>query len=921
MYRCRLRWLRNGSWSQLLARQGSALRSGRHSSSSGTVLGAATERKDPHRDNAQPFSFQGVDTENELRDVLTHLGERLTGKRVAAAFRRLIQFECIPQKETLTFMTDMALQHASSMSVDDAISLLTCCCRLPSQLAFVSEAMMWRIVERECLLQLNGVLIAKCLTSLADLQQFQQPPSSTFDPADETIISFKLLEELGRLFVASGFAANLSTSHLVQIVSGFGKLRFQNPTVQQVICEEVSNSSRLESMRYDELVSVWRALVSLQVAHRRALVAVSDEIILPERLLGFKATELVSLLAASKQLPFRQWQFLFKLIAEMTKDERLSIYTEAHIVHIIHALCGLRFQSQSLRVFLKEATDDCRLPLFTQQGMLSMLSALKSAGYGSHPNVQILMEKAQDLVLVGQDRLSERELLNLVFGKRSSEAEEALCSRLLEQLMRPEKLQTLSDEALAKILPGMCQRGITNEAQLNCCTEEIVRRLQTATPEILSFYAYGFRVNRIHADCFIAPFAEEVVKEERLSNFTSQHLTGIFYSLARLGWKDVSTFQSLLRVIARPQNLDQCSEQGLVNIVAGIQLSRVPLNRDAARLLNETVQSPRLLHFSERSLLSLITSFKRMRLRSHQWTRPVFEEITKIGRLARLTNEELAELLFVLPGLKQKTAQGMDRLKTEVLKPHRLNKMDPDQLSRLVCGLGGLRMSEEDVWQSIQEYLSTIDVTSLTNNTLANFVYGLGEAVSPDKDLCAKILEEATQEGRMMDYTPSELTDIVVGMEKLQEADPPSAVCLTETLDDANRLTNLTDQRLILIFVSTAQIAASRDSSSFPDALLSVVADPGFMSRLHSHQLVQLCSVLKHNMFRQAPFLSLAVALSEEVQKSHRLTSMSLGDLTTLSVTFADAGFKKSPVVANIAQELMERFLRKTEDQRKYGET
>ncbi len=915
MYRCRLRWLRNGSWSQLLARQGSALRYGRPSSSGGTVLDTATESKDPFRDDAQHFSFNAVDSESELRDVLTHLEEKMTGKRVAAAFRRLVQFGSVPQKETLSFMTELALKHAPSMAAADVVSLLQSCCQLPSHLSSVSEAMMLRIIDRECVLQLNGVLIARCLASLADLQRsIQQPPSPTSNPSDETA-SFKVLQEFSRLFVAPGFAANLLTSHLVQIASGFGMLRFQNPAVQHMICDEVSNTSRLQSMRYEELVSVWRALASLQVVtHRRALTIVGDEIVRPERLQGFKATELVSLLTASKQLlPFRQWPFLLKLIAEMSKPERLSIYTEAHIVHIIHALSGLRVQSQALQVFLEEATDDCRLPLFTQQGMLSMLSALKSLGYANHPCVRILMGKAQDLVRVEQDRLSERELLTFIFGKRSSEAEEALCDRLLEQLTRPEKLQTLSDEALAGILPGMCQRGITDEAQLNRCTEEIVRRLQTATPEMLSFYAYGFRVNRIHADCFLVPLAAEVVKEERLSNFHSHQLAGIFYSLARLGWKDASTFQCLLRTMTHPRNLDQCSEQGLVNVITGIQLSRMSMSTAVEKLLTEATQSHRMLHASERSLISLITSFKRMRLRSQQWTRPVFEEITKIGRLARLTNEELTELLFVLPGLKQKTAQGMNRLKTEVLKPHRLDKMDPEQLSRLVYGLGGLRMSEEDVWQSIQACLSSIDVTHLTNNALAHFVYGLGDAASHDKDLCATMLKEATDEGRMMDYSPAELTDIVVGMERLHEADPPSAVRLTEALGNVQRLTDLTDQQLTLIFVSVAQIVQSGNAPSFPDALLSVVTDPDRISRFQPYQLAHLCTVLEHRMFQQAPLLSLGVALSEEMQKSHRLTSMSPGELTKLSVTFAEAGFKNNPVVTCISQELMDRFLRDRE--------
>eukprot|EP00210_Caulerpa_lentillifera_P001148 g1105.t1 len=857
----------------------------------------ASESAPPVRNRIRFFDFNALHDEQELKSVLERLGPRLTTRQLAAAFHRLKELAKAPQNVILDQLTDRVVSLNHDMSASDIMLILNSCVRLRFRSERLLNALVNRLMQREVKLQLNGALIASILVSMGLLQDDSPLHLRNTRPGESTqFLYFELAEEMSRIALTDGFFEGLKTQEFTQMISGFGMLRFHNPKLKLLISEELMKEHRLLSMKYQDLVYTWKAISQLQIDDWLLIKHVSQEIIKPERIQGFKVRELEIILLSIKPMKYRPRNLIKSILIEITRPDRMSMISEMQLTNIIQTLGVVSYRDEVvLEQLLQEVMKPRRLNLFTKTELSLIAYSFKKLKFSPVELMERLISEVEGVFL--DSGLSDEHLLSFILGPRKSELEEESCNKLLKQLLVPERLRKLSDLSLSGLLAGLYERKITDPDQITPCISEIQTRLKSASAQVLSYFAYGLRTNKIEDPQILQTFVDEVIKEEKLKSFNAPQLTGVVYALEEL---------------VQIHRINEVSEKGLANLITSLQHTGLPLTHPCVEsVLTEAVESSRLLKYSERSLMSMINSFGRMRVRQKEWSFPLFNEVTKLGRLARLSNEELAELVYNTAQMRIRSGKGIDDLKNELKKSNRLTKFTNHDFANLIYAIGICRITDHDfVKLVIDSFISKTDLTTLKNSEIANIIHGLATLGYSDENCLMKILPEALQEERLAIMTNSEFASLVYGLFQLQTSHPRFTRILINEIEKPNRLVKFTNHQLTYVAVSLMN-ACSNLEHPVPAELITELSKIDRVSRFEDYQLVELVKGLaKSGSTSDRDQSRLIEIIVDEIKKPERRASMSRSNLTSISRHLSEFGFRDHVVLKSISDDLIDRFLK-----------
>lgn len=512
-----------------------------------------------------------------------------------------------------------------------------------------------------------------------------------------------LLDEL----VSGDYFSRFTTQQIGNVIYGLGRLKCQHAEVHKAVAQELSKKDRLEEMKYLELSTVFVGLGQMQFLEIDTLNLIATEVMKPTRLAGFKPLELAYILHGSGMLKYKNKRFLHALTSEVTRGNRLVGFREKELANITYALGLLDFKDEAVvSILLREITRKERLDIFTDQGLENIVFAMRKMGRGADPLLSKLVKESNNLISPAA-KMSDAQLFSTVFGCGKTIDFDSVSMSLVKELLDPVRIKNYPDESLSGLLNGLHQIGYTDPLGLEMCLNEVVSRLQRVDARVLSYFAYGLRVNKVDNSEVLRMFAEEVSKPERLSAFTHQQLTGTFYALCLLGWKRADVVQTMLNEILLPSRLNECSEQGLANVVNALSfINYTPKGKQLLPLFAEIVKLNRLRDFNTHGLVCTVVATAKLKCAPRELALPPIVELCSPGRLVSLRRSEVAQVIYNLGHLRFRNKRILSAIVKELMKQDRMESFKRIELSMIIYALGLLKIRESALTSALVAQVS-----------------------------------------------------------------------------------------------------------------------------------------------------------------------------------------------------------------------
>ncbi|GMH40893.1 hypothetical protein BSKO_08797 [Bryopsis sp. KO-2023] len=861
------------------------------------------------------FDFRFLNDWEEVQAVVNRLGPELSAMHLEAAYNRIKYLRVRPSMEFMDELTTRAIRLAPTMSARNCAWILHACVRLRYYNAELTETLVKSMLSQEHVKGLDTVEMSSVIFAIGMLQRpysgFSEEGVSGEESKGETsgvLFSAQqefvqaLIEEL----VSSDYFERFSVAQLCQVVNGLGRLRCRDERVLASLGKMICKPGLLGEMKFKELSSLWVGVGQMQLESEDALNTMAGESMLPARLVGFKPIELANILHGCGLLRYRNMDFLEAISMEAVRGDRLTGFREKELAMLTYALGLLDFKNEEVvSKLLEEITRKERLEVFTEQGIHNIMFALRRLGCGPDVRMKRLIEEVPEAAGPSSG-MTESQLLAMVFGPGKSVQEDKLCETLVKEILNPQRLAQFADDSLSGVLNGLHQIGYTDPNGFEVCLDEVKKRLPTVDTRIISFFAYGLRVNKISDPELLRMFAIEVAKPHRLAEFTHQQLTGTFYSLCMLGLKEPKMMEALLTEIRRPGRLQEISEQGLSNIVTGLAaIGFQPRSIDVTPIFEEITRPERLREFNEHGLVYIAVATAKLKFVPRELAVPPVAELCLPGRLVKLKRSEVAQVVYNLGQLRYRNKRILTPAVKEALKEDRLTNFKRIEFAMIIYGLGLLKVRDNDVAEALAREATKVDVLQLyKNHELTNIVHGFGSMKLGNSAAIERIVAEVLRPERLESYKESDLSTIVYGLGTFSHpAAAPAALELFSVLKARSALGSLSEQHIAQLVLGLGNMGVGKT-----DDLTSLLKEAVREGRLHLYRPFELAHISYTIGQTKLSDERIVEPLANEILRKGRIPSMSQNELSVISRSLAQTKYKNKHLFDAISKEMMKRF-------------
>lgn len=321
-------------------------------------------------------------------------------------------------------------------------------------------------------------------------------------------------------------------------------------------------------------------------------------------------------------------------------------------------------------------------------------------------------------------------------------------------------------------------------------------RVEHYSEAMLSNTFYGLALLRCQDRDALNKLLVEASLPNVLPGFTAQNLASFIYSMGVAGHKNNAVLKTFLNAVL--ERVNECSEQGLSNIVYALGQLRFT-DREAIKSLWPVVcQEDRLMAYTEQDLSNIVHGLGMLGIDSKEVLDPIKAELLREGRLKEFRERGLTGMLYALGQIRHNDMTLLSAIVKE-LTGTRLKGCKPQGLAVAMYSLGVLKYTNmKDLNPLFYEVSQPQRVSMFSEQELMNVIYGLGHLRHKDEDIIIPLAEEATSPHRLRAFNQQTLATIAHTFANLSFRHHHFLDKIAVEVCKPDRLSDFTEQSFVL---------------------------------------------------------------------------------------------------------------------------
>lgn len=406
------------------------------------------------------------------------------------------------------------------------------------------------------------------------------------------------------------------------------------------------------------------------------------------------ATDLVQLIqsiSADSGSIFEDSNFLQKVLTEINKETRLTVFTNHHFVNLLASLIQIKITPEILSLPLRILKSRIQSTQVDDFGLVTLLYYFSKHRTSDDPFLTLLKNEYVNRKGI-EDRLGTEYISMTVQSFANIGISDfGLLTPLLQELMSIQKLRTFSDKSLILILHSLMKLNLKSTRLLVLSGQVLLQRGSVDSMEL-----------------------------DLLSTFV--------YTLGRFQYYNQELFDVLIQRLLR-DGVQEMELIGCVNVLdalgrLGLDHEEILLDQLLEEIFKQDKESPLLA----RTASSVLHSIGRLKLKD-QKTKEYLERMTRKHRVEALDAYGISGLIFALIEAQMTDGENGTPI-VEVLELRGdLGKLRVGHLGNLICRFHAFDRQEHYI-SFILSLMTQIDAKlkskELTVGNLGQFIMGIG---------------------------------------------------------------------------------------------------------------------------------------------------------------------------------------------------
>ncbi|CAD7697633.1 unnamed protein product [Ostreobium quekettii] len=375
---------------------------------------------------------------------------------------------------------------------------------------------------------------------------------------------------------------------------------------------------------------------------------------------------------------------------------------------------------------------------------------------------------------------------------------------------------------------------------------------------------------------FLSKVGSECVTPGTVSKLTAWQLSNLLYGIARLQGETAPLVYPVLEDLARSHRKEMMADEKAASEVLW-SLSRLQVEKRYSKPV----------------------------LRAFEWA------VEARGLLTKFSDQGIATVVYSLGRLQHKSRYLGGELLKEVADRAVQKRFTERQIANIWHGLAGIGVQDPSLLQAFAEETAAEDrLSCYSHEGISAILFSLGRLQYGDKTLALRLLSRIEDGKHLAAYSERAIANLVfsVGELKLGTAGVPSLRALVASMKSRRFLHQWTEQGLSNVFYGLVE--AGFREADFMQWLVQEIVDRWQIGNLSSQRILSFVVGCAKLLGKEPPVCNhMALTLTRELCKDHRLRALRPNDLASLLSAAAKLDLSNSSIYGCILDEIRGRNL------------
>ncbi|GMH40589.1 hypothetical protein BSKO_08493 [Bryopsis sp. KO-2023] len=483
-----------------------------------------------------------------------------------------------------------------------------------------------------------------------------------------------------RAVLVKGKLAQLSQKGLTALFCGFLTAGVSEEGVYSAIISEFVMSGRLVDSSEADLSNFLCSISLMEKPDENSVRALLGEV--GRKAPGFSDGGLLSVLRSLEKMGFSNSMDVTPIMEAATESGRLKKCSEDYLAWVAHSIAALNvraIENPLVGVLFDEILKESRLRNLSIDNIARIVYTLGKIKQGEGILVRLIFEAADR----GLENCSEHSLSNIIFGLGGfSFPKSASILFLIEEVLKPDRIDRFSTHTVVTILLGLAQLGAWKDKHLE-----------------------------------LTPIFDTIKRRREFLKPTD--VSKILHSLACIGCRDIDLVDIMAETFTSCEEmLGSCDESTLSTVMHS--LSRLKFEKGGVweRLWKEAGQEERMLKFSNEAMSNMLGCLLQRRVDFDAQADGVLEErlvetLTNPSRLSDAHEASLVKTLEYMATMEECRPSNLQSLLTEMSHPGRADRFGISDRVRIVRAFAKIRTENDQTITAMNGFLDTLSLSNL----------------------------------------------------------------------------------------------------------------------------------------------------------------------------------------------------------------